>query len=1023
VAGENRSLPPVKRVGVWRRTASICALILVLLFALIYVARTFVFARLAEIYLLARGVPSSIAISRLDWNGMDASARLGARRTPDLAIGEIHAVFNGNWIPHLDSLTLSHTTLRVAFDGEKLSFGTLQRLVDSLTAPATRISPFPTRTSPSPNALHIVLKDARLLAFTPAGVVTAAGEGSLTGTRIDRIAGTIGRANLRDSGFALLLSGGSFSVRSEESGLALYTRLTGHGLSYNRVRISEAEAVLNAHNVDWRGANTSFSSASATLRADAINGRKFSAAGADAHLDLGQWSGEQQTGPAHVTVELTQLKTTDVRADKTVLRAASQTLKLETGAPHLRLSGPIDASTEITAAHYRLKKADLLIPSLTANAKGDAALSDSVTGSLTASVKADLAMSPADARRFARDLPLVGDDAKMVRAIAAAFHGTKLEAANVYIGKSSKPLFVSLPEPVTLASRSGARAMIAQSGDILLSIADGRTAGGFTLALSGGGLPNANLSVAKFTAREKPDGTVLDSTLSLSAKASLGSLHNAALVTNGKLASEHGRTVYTPVACVKLALGGYVSRGKTSLSDLRTELCPPSQQPLLISTAAGWSLTGTWRNLTAKLDAGDAHAISRNGQLRIAGNDNGFSTGLVTAANVRLTDAKSSPRFAPLLASARLALANSQWRGDIGVVIAKTKRKLATVTLHHDLQSDSGEALIVSDLSFAPETFQPGEVSPLLAALSQVKGAATFRGRLAWNADGSSSGGTFVLRDADFVGPLGTVRHGATEIVFTSLTPLATASAQQLTAQKIEWLVPFSDLVLRFQLDEEAFRLERFEAAAVGGHVELAPMTVALNSKATTSGTLKLDNVNLSALIAASNLSDKVSLNTPVTGSIPFRYGPAGLRVTDGYFASTGPSRLSIKRTVWTGGTVPAQTDAISDFAYQALENLAIDELDAKLNSLPKGRLGVVFHIKGRNDPALAQDIRISAIDLLQGHAFDKPLPLPKGTPVDLTLDTSLNFDELLDAYRKAFSADLAEAAATSKEEDEGMTP
>jgi len=38
-------------------------------------------------------------------------------------------------------------------------------------------------------------------------------------------------------------------------------------------------------------------------------------------------------------------------------------------------------------------------------------------------------------------------------------------------------------------------------------------------------------------------------------------------------------------------------------------------------------------------------------------------------------------------------------------------------------------------------------------------------------------------------------------------------------------------------------------------------------------------------------------------------------------------------------------------------------------------------------------------LDLLRGRAFDKPLDLPKGTPVNLTLDTSLNLDELLAGY------------------------
>jgi hypothetical protein len=37
---------------------------------------------------------------------------------------------------------------------------------------------------------------------------------------------------------------------------------------------------------------------------------------------------------------------------------------------------------------------------------------------------------------------------------------------------------------------------------------------------------------------------------------------------------------------------------------------------------------------------------------------------------------------------------------------------------------------------------------------------------------------------------------------------------------------------------------------------------------------------------------------------------------------------------------------------------------------------------------------------LIRGRAFNKPIPLPKGTPIELTLDTSLNFDELMRAYQ-----------------------
>jgi hypothetical protein len=59
----------------------------------------------------------------------------------------------------------------------------------------------------------------------------------------------------------------------------------------------------------------------------------------------------------------------------------------------------------------------------------------------------------------------------------------------------------------------------------------------------------------------------------------------------------------------------------------------------------------------------------------------------------------------------------------------------------------------------------------------------------------------------------------------------------------------------------------------------------------------------------------------------------------------------------------------------------------------------MVFHLKGRHDPPKSVPTTVAVTDLVRGTAFDKPIALPKGTPVDLTLDTSLNFDQLLADY------------------------
>ncbi|PTT80830.1 hypothetical protein DBR41_18745, partial [Pseudomonas sp. HMWF010] len=53
--------------------------------------------------------------------------------------------------------------------------------------------------------------------------------------------------------------------------------------------------------------------------------------------------------------------------------------------------------------------------------------------------------------------------------------------------------------------------------------------------------------------------------------------------------------------------------------------------------------------------------------------------------------------------------------------------------------------------------------------------------------------------------------------------------------------------------------------------------------------------------------------------------------------------------------------------------------------------------------PKVAEKARVGLLDLIRGKAFNKRIALPARTPVDLTLDTSLNFDELLAAWRNAY--------------------
>ena len=189
--------------------------------------------------------------------------------------------------------------------------------------------------------------------------------------------------------------------------------------------------------------------------------------------------------------------------------------------------------------------------------------------------------------------------------------------------------------------------------------------------------------------------------------------------------------------------------------------------------------------------------------------------------------------------------------------------------------------------------------------------------------------------------------------------------------------------------------------------LSLGAITFSLANPGQIAGVADLKGISLNSLVTASNLGSKVKLEGKVSGHIPFVMGPEGFRITNGHVAADELGRLSVDRSLWTQGEAAISSNAVQDFAYQALENLAFEQMSADLNSVANGRLQIVFHIKGRSDPPEPQVAEVAITDVINGTALYKPIPLPSGTPIDLTLDTSLNFDELLKSYAEAWSKSL----------------
>jgi hypothetical protein len=326
----------------------------------------------------------------------------------------------------------------------------------------------------------------------------------------------------------------------------------------------------------------------------------------------------------------------------------------------------------------------------------------------------------------------------------------------------------------------------------------------------------------------------------------------------------------------------------------------------------------------------------------------------------------------------------------------------------------------VPALTFAKGGLQPTQLSPLTAALGEpAVGKVSFEGRFDWVGDKTTSSGRLAADNLSFRSPAGPVTGVKGAMTFTSLAPLVGASAGPLTADRVAGIVPVTAVSVLVKVDNETATVTDGEGSVGGGKVRINA-TASLATDQTVQGRATMEGVQVHDLVASSPFSDKMSLTAQISGSLPFRMAAGKLRFADGAAKADGPGRLSINRANFNPGgaaTGPATRDNLSTFGYQAMENLAFQTLGATINSQPDGKLRMVFHIAGKYDPPTRKELRLTWRDFFDRKILNKSMPLPSNTGVNLTLDTTLNLDNLIESENaiegQAGSASVQPPAAT----------
>ncbi len=998
----------------------------------LYLQREAIGVRLGLAYLRAHGVPAELKLDRLDLGGVSGSLRLGPGRRPDFTVGRLEAEFGalpapwrGVRPPPIKALRLVQPTLHARWRDGRLDFGTLQSLVDQSLAAKPDGAPAP----------DLSVRDGRLVLDTPSGPVVVMLDADIAQGRVRSLHARLVPADLAALGLRVgqvegVLSGqangdgalhltGAFSAAD---GQAKRGQAAGLTLSLEALTPNGPAGLLQLGD---RPLDAIVRLRASRFALQPRHGPRTEVRDADLTLDLDGGVSRQDAfaGKLHAKGRAARLARAGLELDAATLELRSTSAQARRGKAGLTADGPFTLAIAARGGRVQSGAGPAILARASLSAAGRLSFDHGLAVQAQGALQAGAGLTIADAASLARR-SLGGLDPAAGVALARALQRVSLRVPAYSLAYDShRGGALRLPQGLQALVADGALSLRPQGrAPVIEARTNGSGVGGFSAALQVKGLPETQLDVRR-VARSAAGAIQLDGVLS--ARGGLGPVRGADLRLAGQLRGQGPRWSFTAQDCATISAASVTGQGRTQAADVHAQLCPDGAAPLLTYQPRAWSLATVAREVA--FSAPGAQVKAQLASARIALDSPGSGpgerdpSGRVAVSGLAIQDTASVARVRPLGADGIVTLAAGRAQGRFALTLAQRATPqpatsqpatpLGVLTFNARIADGAGDAVLdTGRLSFAAKGLQPGDIVPAAAhAVPEAQGAVDIVARAAWTRTGVASSGEVRTDGFSFKSPAGKIDGLRGDIHLASLTPLLSAPGQVVDADRLETLVPLDHLHAGFTLAADHLDLQTASADVAGGRASLDPMRLPLAAGQPIAGVLRIKDVDLNKLIAVLNLANSVSLKAQLGGELPFALQPeagggAALRFTDGRLYAEGPGRLTIRRQALTGavataGAAGAQPNAVQDFAYQALENLAFTQLDAKVASRPGGRLGVVFHVVGRHDPPVDRPTRIGLFALLRGHAFDKPLPLPKGTPVELTLDTSLNLDDILAAY------------------------
>lgn len=940
-------------------------------------------------WLRSKGVAAEAQVEAFGPDVFTARLRIGDPNAPDFVAERAEVRYRAR-ITGIEvvSVTLRKPQLRAQLRQDGLHVGALDPLVQDFL-----------RRPPRPNARQPLIRidDGVLMLTTDYGPVRLAADARVEDGKLQSLAATTAPTRLRGEAFDVALGAATVTAttRAGRIDLSATAPVTAAKTATAELADGRINLVAQLPYPDFqtqRGSGAVVAALGATAKRVTLAGQALDGA----ELKAG-FTGQAAGWISDLT--LTGRTTASVTATAGRFGATSaKAIRVGAVANDLRWTRKggdrVAATVKLNGGVEGVQAGDLRLSAFTVTAGG------AISASATA-VEAALDGAMVGEGGWSGLGAVTAADTPDMAAIKRAARSFRIAAPSVSLRLKDDGATVSLPKPIRVATASGGTAELAGRPGAPVF---GPAGGAFRLAVKGGGLPTVTADIAKLSLID--GGAVASGRVQ--ASASVGFVQNARLDAAGRVQVANGGLSFTAERCVAIA-ADRLDFGANDIERLSGRLCPAGG-PLFRMTGGDWRLAGRAEAVTATAPFVEGRVVDGAGRI-VAQSRRGDVTVQARIDSARQEDTAAETRFNPFLMRGEASLSEFIWRADLAFQ-RPDRAPLGTALVTQDGRLGLGVVVIETEmLQFAEGGLQPAQLSPMASAVgSPVVGSAQFKGRFDWDPTGSHSTGSISIPRLDFQSPAGPVTGLKGELVFSSLAPLVAAAGQELTIERVQGLVLLEHLRASFAVADNLLKVEGGEANVGGGKVKVETLEIPLVPGAPTKGVLRLEGVQLRDLVEASPFGDKVDLDAKVSGVIPFEVTGNKVRISGGSMRAIQPGRLSISRAALTGvsadapatATTPAApnpSDTFSDFAYQAMENLAFDTLDATVNSQPDGRLGVLFHIIGKHDPPQKQQIRLTLLDLIQQKFLGKPLPLPSGTGVNLTLDTTLNLDDLLADY------------------------